>query len=300
MFRAAFHTGYVPCGVLRLTKAQLDGACSDARFDEEFFIDLIFAPIEKAGAAGSANASGSAVGVPTDSGLVIDATSADKYESSLHKDSRFWDAVSARKIKSKKRRSRKYLSSTADQFSIFDDSGGTIGVEEGGYSLDSIRFSTIVADMENSANGGGSGNGVSGMSDSELIMQLARAEEDRLGDGEDYDHEDGAGRAGGVNTTGAAGGVTPSSTTNTTTTGKSNVELQALEDLEKELGLDDLQLFLSDPPRTGTKSDLAANSAGNPYASPYYPYSNPYFNPYPDPYFNPCVDPYSNHYFDSL
>ena len=49
MFRAAFHTGYVPCGVLRLTKAQLDGACSDARFDEEFFIDLIFAPIEKAG-----------------------------------------------------------------------------------------------------------------------------------------------------------------------------------------------------------------------------------------------------------
>ena len=284
MFRAAFHTGYVPCGVLRLTKAQLDGACSDARFDEEFFIDLIFAPIEKAGAAGSANASGSAVGVPTDSGLVIDATSADKYESSLHKDSRFWDAVSARKIKSKKRRSRKYLSSTADQFSIFDDSGGTIGVEEGGYSLDSIRFSTIVADMENSANGGGSGNGVSGMSDSELIMQLARAEEDRLGDGEDYDHEDGTGRAGGVNTTAGAGaGATPSSTTNTTTTGKSNVELQALEDLEKELGLDDLQLFLSDPPRTGTKSDLAANSAGDPYASPYYPYSNPCVDLYSDP-----------------
>lgn len=48
MFRAAFHTGYVPCGVLRLTKAQLDGASTDGRFDEEFFIDLIFAPIEKA------------------------------------------------------------------------------------------------------------------------------------------------------------------------------------------------------------------------------------------------------------
>lgn len=29
MFRAAFHTGYVPCGVLRLNKAQLDGACTD-------------------------------------------------------------------------------------------------------------------------------------------------------------------------------------------------------------------------------------------------------------------------------
>ena len=262
MFRAAFHTGYVPCGVLRLTKAQLDGACSDARFDEEFFIDLIFAPIEKAGAAGSANASGSAVGVPTDSGLVIDGTSADKYESSLHKDSRFWDAVSARKIKSKKRRSRKYLSSTADQFSIFDDSAGSINVEEGSNSLDSIRFSTIVADMEHAGNGGGGGHGVSGMSDSELIMQLARAEEDRLGDGEDYDEDN----------TALTGGTAPNthttSTTSTTTThpktGKSNVELQALEDLEKELGLDDLQLFLSDPPRTGTKQDLAANSAGDP------------------------------------
>jgi len=123
MFRAAFHTGYVPCGVLRLTKAQLDGACSDPKFDDEFFIDLIFAPIEKAGATGTANASGSAVGVPTDSGLVIDATSADKYETSLHKDSRFWDAVTARKTKSKKRRSRKYMASSADQFSIFDDAG---------------------------------------------------------------------------------------------------------------------------------------------------------------------------------
>ena len=49
MFRAAFHTGYVPSGVLRLTKAQLDGASTDNRFDDDFFIDLIFAPIEKLG-----------------------------------------------------------------------------------------------------------------------------------------------------------------------------------------------------------------------------------------------------------
>lgn len=34
MFRAAFHTGYVPCGVLRLTKQQLDGACADDRFHQ--------------------------------------------------------------------------------------------------------------------------------------------------------------------------------------------------------------------------------------------------------------------------
>eukprot|EP00521_Asterionellopsis_glacialis_P006525 CAMPEP_0195281292 /NCGR_PEP_ID=MMETSP0707-20130614/668_1 /TAXON_ID=33640 /ORGANISM="Asterionellopsis glacialis, Strain CCMP134" /LENGTH=902 /DNA_ID=CAMNT_0040340167 /DNA_START=144 /DNA_END=2852 /DNA_ORIENTATION=- len=42
MFRAAFHTGYVPPSVMRLQKAQLDGACSDKRFGDEYFIDLIF------------------------------------------------------------------------------------------------------------------------------------------------------------------------------------------------------------------------------------------------------------------
>lgn len=109
MFRAAFHTGYVPCGVLRLTKAQLDGACSDDKFGEEFFIDLIFAPVEKIGTQG-------ATSIPSDSGLLMDSTSADKYEQSLHRDTRFWDAVQIRKTKSKKRRSRKYVSSAHEQF----------------------------------------------------------------------------------------------------------------------------------------------------------------------------------------
>jgi hypothetical protein len=45
MFRAGFHTGYVPSGVLRLTKAQLDGSNADPRYDDDFFIDLIFAPV---------------------------------------------------------------------------------------------------------------------------------------------------------------------------------------------------------------------------------------------------------------
>lgn len=48
MFRTGFHTGYVPSGVLRLTKAQLDGSSTDPRFDEEFFVDLIFSPIHPA------------------------------------------------------------------------------------------------------------------------------------------------------------------------------------------------------------------------------------------------------------
>ena len=34
MCRAAFHTGYMPHGILRLSKSQLDGACLDARFDQ--------------------------------------------------------------------------------------------------------------------------------------------------------------------------------------------------------------------------------------------------------------------------
>merc|ERR1740124_1518919 len=42
MFRTAVHTGYVPPKVLRLTKAQLDGACHDRRYADDFFIDLIF------------------------------------------------------------------------------------------------------------------------------------------------------------------------------------------------------------------------------------------------------------------
>ena len=48
MFRTGFHTGYVPSGVLRLTKAQLDGSSADPRFDDEFFVDLIFSPIHPA------------------------------------------------------------------------------------------------------------------------------------------------------------------------------------------------------------------------------------------------------------
>lgn len=77
MFRGAFHTGYIPQGILRcvlyslesfcmlvlyliyldihcrLTKAQLDGACGDDRFDQDFFVDLIFADVETDGAATS-------------------------------------------------------------------------------------------------------------------------------------------------------------------------------------------------------------------------------------------------------
>jgi len=46
MFRAAFHTGYAPPNVMRLNKSQLDGACTDDHFPDDFYIDVIFEPID--------------------------------------------------------------------------------------------------------------------------------------------------------------------------------------------------------------------------------------------------------------
>ena len=143
--------------MLRLTKAQLDGACSDDRFDEDFFIDLIFAPVEKMNSktlmGGGGGGGGGASSVPSDSGLVIDVSSSDMYEQSLHRDTRFWDAVSARKIKSKKRRSRKYLSNTNDQFSITDEGGATTHDDD----MESIRFSAVTSDRSSAALSSSSG-----------------------------------------------------------------------------------------------------------------------------------------------
>lgn len=211
MFRAAFHTGYVPCGVLRLTKAQLDGASSDDRFEDDFFIDLIFAPIEKSDASSNSTTSST----PTDSGLVIDSLSTDRYEMSLHRDSRFWESVAARKLRSKKRRSRKFISSTQEKFSIGDDYQTSAFEDE----LNEIKFST-----KTSNNPIPSGNSISNLSDEELIMQLAQVQESETTPIRPISSA----------TSISSTKVTPSQATS---------ELLALEDLEKELGLDDLNLF---------------------------------------------------------
>lgn len=42
MLRFGFHTGFTKPGMMRFTKSQLDGAEGDARFDSDFFLDLIF------------------------------------------------------------------------------------------------------------------------------------------------------------------------------------------------------------------------------------------------------------------
>ena len=129
MFRAAFHTGYVPPKVMRLTKSQIDGACSDKRFSDDFFLDFIFEPCEASEASrhllpaqeddgtqqiesqkhnlGSNNnnnnnndpddneaakrrTKGTVFGAGS-SGVTITASA---YDSMLHRDSRFWDVIS--------------------------------------------------------------------------------------------------------------------------------------------------------------------------------------------------------------
>jgi tensin len=110
MFRSAFHTGYAPPNVMRLTKAQLDGACSDKRFRDDFFLDLIFEKVdavtatkhlEEEAAADHAAAAGDGAKSDGDDekkgggkGPVIKAST---YDSMLHGDSRFWDVIAARR-----------------------------------------------------------------------------------------------------------------------------------------------------------------------------------------------------------
>jgi hypothetical protein len=130
MFRAAFHTGYVPPNVMRLTKEQLDGACRDKRFPDDFFVDLIFEPCvaemaskhisgkadatesledisktadtdsqneaslrrERGTISGAANSS--TVSPKSGDGAIVTASA---YDSMLHRDSRFWDVIAARR-----------------------------------------------------------------------------------------------------------------------------------------------------------------------------------------------------------
>jgi len=62
VFRLAFHTSFTPSDGLQLAKQELDGACDDQRFSDEFFVDLVFEDVstsqesEEAGEAEGAGA----------------------------------------------------------------------------------------------------------------------------------------------------------------------------------------------------------------------------------------------------
>ncbi|KAG3238557.1 hypothetical protein PI124_g16485 [Phytophthora idaei] len=105
MFRGAFHTGYIPQGILRLTKAQLDGACSDPRFDQDFFVDLIFADVETEGKALTADVSGGEhVNTPQSEGVSLNEEDRQAYEDMLHRDEAFWQDIEDRKKRLQKQR----------------------------------------------------------------------------------------------------------------------------------------------------------------------------------------------------
>jgi tensin len=277
MYRAAFHTGYVPTGVLRLTKEWLDGAEGNPRFADDFFIDLIFAPMgvqlpgdaaEPAGKAAAAASSSlgdkddsamaaagteppppgklGVVAAPSDSGLVIDASSADRYERTLHNDSRFWEAVTTRKNKARKRQTRRFKSVVREAFTLDD------GEEEGmGYEHDEVVTSVM--------RGGDPNDSLARASkDRDLIEALAQAELD--GDDEHFTSGEGGGGGGmddsalnlsgaGIEPVGLGLAASPAATSNpaSSATAAASVntpgntmsqELAELAELERELGLD--------------------------------------------------------------
>ena len=101
MFRSAFHTGYAPPNVLRFTKVQLDGACNDPRFPDDFFVDLIFEPCTNEQAAQFYQQQEDELhqkeqaAAESNEHVEKDAVvSASTYDSMLHSDSRFWDVIS--------------------------------------------------------------------------------------------------------------------------------------------------------------------------------------------------------------
>jgi hypothetical protein len=159
--------------------------------------------------------------------VLPEATSTDKFELTLHRDAKFWDSVASRKQKAKRRKARKFVSAQQEQFSI--DDGGKGGAET------EVDFYA--------AFGGEKGAPVSGLSDMDLIQQLAELE-----GGETGGKSEGAGVGVG---TGAQpgesgsleGSVHGSGSSASVSATASNSELQALEDLEKELGLDSFALF---------------------------------------------------------
>jgi len=101
MFRAAFHTGYAPPNVMRFTKSQLDGACSDDRFVDDFFLDFIFEPVDVEEASRllkeeEEQLESSASSPAKEPGSKAIAVKASADDSMLHRDSRFWDVIATR------------------------------------------------------------------------------------------------------------------------------------------------------------------------------------------------------------
>ncbi|CAI5727818.1 unnamed protein product [Peronospora effusa] len=114
MFRGAFHTGYIPQGILRLTKAQLDGACSDSRFDQDFFVDLIFADVDAEGKSATADTDVGEFVTPKSEGVSLNEEDRQAYEDMLHRDEAFWQDIEDRKTRLQKLREEQFRKKQAE------------------------------------------------------------------------------------------------------------------------------------------------------------------------------------------
>ena len=186
----------------------------------------------------------------SDSGLLLDAFSTDKFEMTLHKDIKFWESISLRKQKAKKRKSRKFLSTQQDRFSIADD---VIGSDSAGATEVSF-YSSFTTPSSSSRSP--SDVDYSNVSDIDLIKQLAELEggsSDLLGTSTEESYY-------AANRTDTMG----HSSFQSSTGGAS--ELQSFEDLEKELGLDSLLLFGTNN-NSSTSGGSTKESAAGPMSS---------------------------------
>jgi len=186
----------------------------------------------------------------SDSGLQLDAFSTDKFEMTLHKDIKFWESISLRKQKAKKRKSRKFLSTQQDRFSIADD---VVGSDSAGAT--EVNFYSSFTTPSSSSRSP-SDVDYSNVSDIDLIKQLAELEggsSDLLGTSTEESYY-------AANRTDTIG----HSSFQSSTGGAS--ELQALEDLEKELGLDSLLLFGTNN-NSSTSGGNTKESAAGPMSS---------------------------------
>jgi hypothetical protein len=147
----------------------------------------------------------------------------------LNRDLKFWDAITNRKIKSKKRRSRKFLeTSTNEQFII--DTNFLSDIED--YYGDNMnKIETNINELIK-------------ISDQELIMQLANIENDINLNNFDLNN---------MNTNSTISLDKDKIGTIAVTT-SADYELKALEDLEKELGLDNGIAYINNSNSNSKKS----------------------------------------------
>lgn len=110
------HTGYIPPKVLRLRKSEIDGACNDARYPDNFYIDLVFEEcsvdlnIASNLTSTSDNKMDGSVSNDKNADISIANTTV-AYDSMLHRDSRFWEVIS-------KRRNEKNQSATISSYKM--------------------------------------------------------------------------------------------------------------------------------------------------------------------------------------